>query len=88
MVLTARIPRCKARVDCARIMKGFSSDADLLTEKIRLVDVAVMEAVDSERLKRLIAVVLKMGNYLNEGTRNGNAKAIKLASLLKLDTVK
>ncbi|CAN0408951.1 unnamed protein product, partial [Ascophyllum nodosum] len=88
MVLTARIPRYQARLDCALFIKGFSSDADFLTEKIRLVDEAVLEVVDSDRLKRLIAVVLAMGNYLNEGTRNGDAKAIKLASLLKLDTVK
>lgn len=88
MVLTAKIPRYTARLDCALFMKGFSSDADFLTEKLGLVNVAVLEVVDSPRLKRLIEVVLAMGNYLNEGTRNGDAKAIKLASLLKLDTVK
>ena len=88
MVLTARIPRYQARLDCALFIKSFSNDADFLNEKIRLVDEAVLEVVGSERLKRLIAVVLAMGNNLNEGTRNGDAKAIKLASLLKLDTVK
>ncbi|CAM9332216.1 unnamed protein product [Ectocarpus fasciculatus] len=88
MVLTAKIPRYTARLDCALFMKGFSSDADFLSEKLGLVNIAVLEVVDSPRLKRLIEVVLAMGNYLNEGTRNGEAKAIKLASLLKLDTVK
>lgn len=88
MVLTARIPRYQARLDCAIFMKGFDNDAGFLTEKIRLVDEAIMEVIESEKLKRLITVVLAMGNYLNEGTRNGEAKAIKLASLLKLNTVK
>lgn len=88
MVLTAKIPRYTARLDCALFMKGFSSDAEFLSEKLGLVNEAVLEVVDSPRLKRLIEVVLAMGNYLNEGTRNGEAKAIKLASLLKLDTVK
>ncbi|CAN0441866.1 unnamed protein product [Hapterophycus canaliculatus] len=88
MVLTARIPRYTSRLDCALFMKGFSNDADFLLEKLGLVSLAVLEVVESPRLKRLIEVVLAMGNYLNEGTRNGEAKAIKLASLLKLNTVK
>eukprot|EP00904_Undaria_pinnatifida_P009474 jgi/Undpi1/5657/HiC_scaffold_2.g00931.m1 len=88
MVLTARIPRYQARLDCALFMSGFGNDASFLSEKLALVNEAVSEVVDSKRLKRLIEVVLAMGNYLNEGTRNGEAKAIKLASLLKLDTVK
>eukprot|EP00903_Cladosiphon_okamuranus_P008076 g7790.t1 len=88
MVLTAKIPRYTARLDCALFIKGFSTDAEFLTEKLGLVSEAVVEVVDSDRLKRLIEVVLAMGNYLNEGTRNGDAKAIKLASLLKLETVK
>lgn len=88
MVLTAKIPRYTSRLDCALFMKGFSNDAEFLTEKLGLVNLAVVELNDSPRLKRLIEVVLAMGNYLNEGTRNGNAQAIKLSSLLKLDTVK
>ena len=88
MVLTARIPRYQARLDCALFMSGFGNDATFLSEKLTLVSDAVGEVVDSKRLKRLIEVVLAMGNYLNEGTRNGEAKAIKLASLLKLNTVK
>lgn len=88
MVLTARIPRYQARLDCALFMSGFGNDATFLSEKLALVSEAVEEVVDSKRLKRLIEVVLAMGNYLNEGTRNGEAKAIKLASLLKLNTVK
>lgn len=88
MVLTARIPRYQQRLDCALFMKGFANDANFLSEKLKLVDTARIEVVDSPRLKRLIEVVLAMGNYLNEGTRQGEARAIKLASLLKLDTVK
>ncbi len=88
MVLTTKIPRYTARLGCALFMKTFSNDAELLSEKLGMVNLAVVEVNDSPRLKRLIEVVLAMGNYLNEGTRNGNAQAIKLSSLLKLDTVK
>lgn len=88
MVITARIPRYQNRLECALFMKAFAQDADSLSQRLQLVDTARKEVVQSHRLKRLIEVVLAMGNYLNEGTRNGEARAIKLASMLKLDTVK
>lgn len=88
MVLTAKIPRYQQRLDCALFMKAFDGDANFLSEKLQLVDTARTEVVQSTRLKRLIEVVLAYGNYLNEGTRNGEARGIKLSSLLKLDTVK
>lgn len=43
---------------------------------------------DSAKLKRLLAVVLAVGNFLNEGTFSGAAEAITLESLLKLETVR
>ncbi|CAN0522756.1 unnamed protein product, partial [Ectocarpus sp. 8 AP-2014] len=42
----------------------------------------------SAKLKRLLAVVLAVGNFLNEGTGSGDAKAITLESLLKITTVR
>lgn len=59
-----------------------------ISGKVIVVLYKLHQVVQSHRLKRLIEVVLAMGNYLNEGTRNGEARAIKLASMLKLDTVK
>ncbi|CAN0455749.1 unnamed protein product, partial [Laminaria digitata] len=44
--------------------------------------------MESSRLKRLLAVVLAVGNFLNEGTGSGSAKAFTLDSVLKLTTVK
>ncbi|CAN0309547.1 unnamed protein product [Discosporangium mesarthrocarpum] len=88
MVLSAKTPRYQARLDCLIFIQNFSSDADFLSERLTLVHEAILEVVESPRLKRIIEVVLAMGNYLNEGTRNGEARAIKLDSLLKLNTVK
>lgn len=46
------------------------------------------QVTSSAKLKRLLAVVLAVGNFLNEGTRSGGANAITLDSLLKLPTVR
>lgn len=43
MVLTAKIPRYRQRLDCALFMKGFAHDADFLSGKLRLVDKARKE---------------------------------------------
>lgn len=46
------------------------------------------KADSSANLRRLLAVVLAVGNLLNEGTGSGDAKAITLESLLKITTVR
>lgn len=53
-----------------------------------LVLVLVLQVTNSAKLKRLLAVVLAVGNFLNEGTGSGDAKAITLESLLKITTVR
>lgn len=87
-VLTARIPNYRERLDCALFIDSFHETADYVSERLGIVSVAVMEVTDSPLLKRLIEVVLAMGNYLNEGTTRGEAKAITLESIVKLDRVK
>ena len=44
--------------------------------------------MSSSRLKRFLAVVLAVGNFLNEGTGSGGAKAITLDSVLNLVNVR
>ncbi|CAM9121700.1 unnamed protein product, partial [Choristocarpus tenellus] len=88
MVLTARMPRYKNRLDCLTFMQSCEGSASLIDEKLILVQEAIMGVGESPKLKRIIEVVLAIGNFLNEGTRNGDARAIKLDSLLKLNTVK
>lgn len=88
MFLTAHIPRYRNRLDCALFIKNFGTDADFWSEKLSATDVAIMEVKESPRLKRLIEVVLAAGNFMNEGTPNGMAKAIKLNFLIEADKAK
>eukprot|EP00611_Tribonema_gayanum_P027897 TRINITY_DN701_c0_g2_i1.p1 TRINITY_DN701_c0_g2~~TRINITY_DN701_c0_g2_i1.p1 ORF type:complete len:599 (+),score=155.19 TRINITY_DN701_c0_g2_i1:533-2329(+) len=88
MVTVARIPRYTARLECTLFIRAFAEDAAFLKGRVTMVRTAVTEVVDSEKLRKLLVMVMNMGNFLNEGTRQGNARGFKMASLLKLETVK
>ncbi|CAN0293003.1 unnamed protein product, partial [Hapterophycus canaliculatus] len=88
LVLASRIPSYHARLRCAGDMHSFQPDTDATLAKVTTVSDAISQVTDSAKLKRLLAVVLAVGNFLNEGTSKGDAKAITLDSLLKLPTVR
>lgn len=88
MVTMARIPRYTQRLECTLFIGAFEEDAATLTGQISSVSKAVVEVSNSAKLKRTLEVILAIGNYLNEGSRNGNARGIKLGSLLELSNIK
>ena len=49
---------------------------------------AVKELMESKRLKKLLAVILDVGNFLNNKTPQGNSYGYKVSALLKLTSVK
>ncbi|CAM9600608.1 unnamed protein product, partial [Ectocarpus sp. 8 AP-2014] len=87
LVLACRIPNYQVRLRCAGDMQAFEPDTASALAKITIVSDAISQVTDSAKLKRLLAVVLAVGNFLNEGTGSGDAKAITLESLLKITTV-
>ncbi|CBN78210.1 conserved unknown protein [Ectocarpus siliculosus] len=88
LVLASRIPNYQIRLRCAGDMQAFEPDTASALAKITIVSDAISQVTDSAKLKRLLAVVLAVGNFLNEGTGSGDAKAITLESLLKITTVR
>ena len=59
-----------------------------LQNDIELVSSALEQVEDSICLKRMLEVVLALGNYLNGGTVRGGAHGFKLETLLKLQSIK
>lgn len=49
---------------------------------------AFVEVVESKKFKKLLEVILAIGNYLNAGTQKGLALAFKLNTLLLLGDLK
>lgn len=48
----------------------------------------VLKSLDAGALRSVLALTLKVGNYLNHGTKNGSARGFSLDSLALLRTIK
>ena len=61
---------------------------DTASEAIECIERACQQIMSAERLHKVLAVVLTVGNTLNWGTHRGNANGIRLESLHKLADMK
>ena len=80
-----RIER-KARV--IRTMEMFTSDAVEVRDNFRLLADVCRQVMASTKLQDVLGMVLRIGNVMNEGTRNGRAAGFKFNSLLRLTQTK
>jgi hypothetical protein len=82
------IPRYTQRLDCFIFMRKFQM---LLSEVYCELDVlnrAIDQVENSTSFKKVLEIVLAVGNYLNGGTPRGGVYGFKLDGLLKLSTIK
>lgn len=82
------IPRYNTRLDCFIFKLKFPLLLLEAREQIELLDKAVSLVHSLASLRRLLEVVLAIGNYLNGGSPRGGIYGFKLDSLLKLAAVK
>lgn len=76
----------KSRIRALRTISSFEKDYDDLVRKLRSLDQAVAKIKESENLRRVFEIILAVGNYMNDTTKQ--AKGFKLSSLLRLGFVK
>ncbi|GLD93157.1 hypothetical protein PINS_up001749 [Pythium insidiosum] len=82
------VPRLKQRLQCMQAklqLPVFVRDLQLKVEKLRA---ASSEIQQSAEFKTVLAVVLQVGNKMNQGTPRGNAKGFRLGDLPKLAQLK
>lgn len=82
------IPRYTLRLDCFIFMRKFQL---LISEAYCQHDIlnrAIDQVENSNSLKKILEIVLALGNYLNGGTPRGGVYGFKLDGLQKLSTVK
>lgn len=80
-----RIER-KARV--IRTMEMFTADTVEVRDNFRLLADVCRQVMASTKLQDVLGMVLRIGNVMNEGTRNGRAAGFKFNSLLRLTQTK
>ena len=83
----ARIPHYEQRLQSLHYKKRFNVWVGEIQPRIKSVMEASREVARSRRLRRLLELVLAMGNYMNRGAR-GNASGFRLTSLNRLADTK
>jgi len=78
----------KEHMQCLSIKNQFKDQADVLNRLLDVCVSAVQELKNCKRFTKLLTVVLKMGNFMNGGSRRGGAFGIKLDVLNKIETAK
>ena len=84
----APIPELTHRLECMVFKQKLEQTCELLDDRLKTITAACEQVSRSERLAKLLEVVLKIGNYINGGTTRGGVVGYKLDALAKLATVK
>ncbi|RLN17340.1 hypothetical protein C2845_PM02G16730 [Panicum miliaceum] len=82
------IPFSFKRVDAMLYRANFESEINYLKKSFETLEAACDDLKGSRLFLKLLEAVLRTGNRMNVGTNRGQAKAVKLDTLLKLAGVK
>ncbi|CAI5757110.1 unnamed protein product [Candida verbasci] len=76
----------KSRIRALTVVSNYEKDYDDLVGKLRLIDEGVDCIKNSKHLKGVFEIILTVGNYMNDSTKQ--AKGFKLSSLQRLSFMK
>jgi hypothetical protein len=83
-----RIPMLNLRIELSLFKMNFDNTMDDLGEQLGVLEQAFKALNESKALRRILEIVLAMGNYLNGGTPKGGAYGFRLQSLTRLEGTK
>eukprot|EP00300_Choanocystis_sp_HF-7_P014570 c18734_g1_i1.p1 GENE.c18734_g1_i1~~c18734_g1_i1.p1 ORF type:complete len:469 (+),score=115.76 c18734_g1_i1:90-1409(+) len=82
------VPHAQVRVKgMVALVKG-SQDLDFIREKVKVMKKVMQEVRESSDLKRVLRVVLAIGNALNAGSNRGGASGFRIDDLTRLKDTK
>eukprot|EP00002_Diphylleia_rotans_P009429 TRINITY_DN1964_c0_g1_i1.p1 TRINITY_DN1964_c0_g1~~TRINITY_DN1964_c0_g1_i1.p1 ORF type:complete len:1301 (-),score=299.88 TRINITY_DN1964_c0_g1_i1:450-4352(-) len=79
-----QIPRLKPRLECWAFKRTFDNQVEEIVSSVNMVQDAAVELKQAEKFKKIMGVVLYLGNFLNGTSFRGNAHGFKIESLLKM----
>eukprot|EP00005_Dracoamoeba_jomungandri_P003097 CAMPEP_0174260442 /NCGR_PEP_ID=MMETSP0439-20130205/9714_1 /TAXON_ID=0 /ORGANISM="Stereomyxa ramosa, Strain Chinc5" /LENGTH=1427 /DNA_ID=CAMNT_0015344689 /DNA_START=33 /DNA_END=4316 /DNA_ORIENTATION=+ len=82
------IPTLGVRLNAIIFTQEYEEVLDHLTKTARSIKIAVHEVKNNKKMKKLLKWVLDIGNYLNGGYFNAQAKGFKISSLSKIKDMK
>lgn len=86
--LLIQIPDYKLRVECMLFKEEYEALFSSLSSSVRVTLSAARELQQSQRLQRVLSLILVTGNFLNAGGYAGNASGFRIMSLLKLSEIR
>ncbi|XP_063961799.1 delphilin-like isoform X2 [Lytechinus pictus] len=85
----SRVPGFKLRLSALMFKAGFHEKVDELVGYLNIIAQASAELRQSQKLAKVLELVLAMGNYMNQGNqRVAGATGFKISFLTELDTTK
>ena len=88
LLVLSTIPRLKQRLTACVLKYQYHAELDACNAKIAEVSGACKEVKKSAKLKKLLEIVLAIGNFTNGKTARGAAWGYKIGSLKKLGQVR
>lgn len=86
-----KIDGLRAKAECCLIRLSFAEEVESVLTKLRRLSTClttVTRSVEQGAFRALLGLVLRMGNYLNYGSRRGSASGFTIDSLALLRNVK
>jgi diaphanous 1 len=82
------ITHFKEQLQCMHVKYSFAEQARELERVLSTCSQAVVQMRESHKLKSLLKVILRVGNFMNGGSRRGGSFGVKLDVLDKIETSK
>ena len=82
------IPRIDTRLECIHAFHNFGQELMAVRGQVATIYKATQQVMSSKRFRRLLEIILAVGNLMNGKTRNGGAFGFQLSSLSKLKETK
>ena len=83
-----RVPGLQGHLSCLEVKFNFSNQFLILNSNLQSLSKAVQGVEDNPELRQVFLILLKVGNYLNQGTGKGNALSFNLELLSNLKNSK
>eukprot|EP01105_Mastigella_eilhardi_P013536 TRINITY_DN3086_c0_g1_i7.p1 TRINITY_DN3086_c0_g1~~TRINITY_DN3086_c0_g1_i7.p1 ORF type:complete len:996 (-),score=323.34 TRINITY_DN3086_c0_g1_i7:59-3046(-) len=84
----SKLAMVEAKLKTLQFKLEFNAKVDDLKPALRTVEKACTTVLNSDRFKKLLGVILLMGNYMNHSTPRGGCPAFKISLLSKLQETK
>lgn len=83
-----QVPRMSERLHCMKTRYTLDENLEAIAEFIWKLRQAVTEIEENPKLRRILEIILAIGNYANGGTARGGAWGFKIELLGKIEQIK